>query len=106
MLGGVIGVSEPLTPAAAPNTLSAVTATEQLLLDTGFHPTPFRAFSDVDYDAVQDELHKQDLLGSLPYEDRNRRIGMLVVLLSSGSSRKQQADSSRRSAEPTESTDH
>ena len=56
-----------------------MTATEQLLLDTGFHPTTARAFSGFEYDAVRCELHKQDLLAWLPREDRDRRIGMLVM---------------------------
>ena len=63
----------------AADTPTELTATEQLLLDTGFHPTTARAFSSFDYDAVHGELHKQDLLAWLPREDRDRRIGMLVM---------------------------
>ena len=63
----------------APDAPTELTATEQLLLDTGFHPSTARAFSHFDYEVVRSELHKQDLLAWLPREDRDRRIGMLVM---------------------------
>lgn len=96
--------------APPPAVVSEPTATEQLLLDTGFHPNTARAFSGLDCRAVRGELHKQDLLGWLPREDRDRRIGMLVLRwrraepeadggTQQAESSKQQAEGSKQQAE-------
>ena len=56
-----------------------LTATEHLLLETRFHPTTARAFRDFDVEAVRSELRTQDLLAWLPQEERDRRIGRLML---------------------------
>lgn len=87
----------------APDAPTDVTVTEQLLLDTGFHPSTAHAFSSFEYDAVRGELHKQDLLGWLPHEDRDRRIGMLVMRWRRV---RPQEEGRQQLADATESTNH